>query len=332
MMLREELPTELTIRLHHHFESLTPPPADIDMKLAQLLQLSCLFPVEFLKDLLAFRAAPDAPGALLITGMPVDSDLPPTPSEGAQPPYKSGTISESSILSIAVLLGEPIAYRAEKGGALVQDVFPTRSSESVPSNESSSVSLGFHTELTFSRREPERPLHVGCPDFVLLLGLRCPAERSAVTQVVEARDLSSHLTEHQLVKLRQPEFQLQAPYSFTRDGDGSRPWSPPVALLHGPARAPSLAFDSACGIRALSPEAEDALDALRVACDDSSLHRGVQLGAGDLLVINNSRCAHARSQFPARFDGNDRWLQRVYVRRSIWDLASDDPESYRILN
>ena len=55
------------------------------------------------------------------------------------------------------------------------------------------------------------------------------------------------------------------------------------------------------------------------------------LRAGDLLAIDNRRCAHARSAFPARFDGRDRWLQRVYVRRSVWPLASADPTSFRLL-
>jgi L-asparagine oxygenase len=331
-MLRIELPQESATQLQRHFASLASSPGETDALLAGLLQTASRFPVDFLQSLLAFRAAPHAPGALLITGMPIDADLPATPTDGARPPYKPLGMSECSILSIAVLLGEPVAYRAEKAGALVQDVFPTRAAESMPSNESSLAPLGFHTELTFSWREPERPLHVACPDFVLLLGLRCPADRSAVTQVVEAGALCGRIDEPELDVLRQPLFQLQAPYSFTRDGDGSRPWSPPVPLLRGSAQAPSLAFDSACGIRALSPEAEAALDALRCACEDPELHDGARLSAGDLLVINNNRCAHARSQFPAQYDGNDRWLQRVYVRRSIWELESDDAASYRVVH
>jgi L-asparagine oxygenase len=330
-MLRVELPEELTAELHRHFAAAVSAPGDTELLLARLLQTSCLFPVDFLKDLLAFRAAPHAPGVLHISGMPIDDDLPPTPTDGARPPFKTGRISECSILSIAILLGEPVAYRAEKAGALVQDMFPTRAAESSPSNESSSVLLDFHTELTFSRQAPERPLHVASPDFVLLLGLRSLADRSAITHVVEARDICSRIDERQLAVLRQPEFQLQAPYSFTRDADGSRPWSPPVALLHGPADTPALAFDSACGTRALSAAGEEALDALRAACGDPAIHMGVQINPGDLLAVNNNRCVHARSQFIARFDGQDRWLQRVYVRRSLWDLSSEDSRSFRVL-
>jgi len=64
---------------------------------------------------------------------------------------------------------------------------------------------------------------------------------------------------------------------------------------------------------------------------NSDLIEQVQLRPGDLLAINNTRCAHSRSSFPARFDGQDRWLQRVYVRHSIWPLPVDSAASYRIL-
>lgn len=319
-MLRFDLPGAVTDELGTRFAQLSPLTDDVGVLLAHLLQCSASLPTDLLGRALAFRASPTAAGALLITGLPIDRDLPPTPSDGAQPPYKPGAISECAILSVAILLGEPVAYCAEKNGRLVQDVFPTRSDQTAPSNESSAVSLGFHTELTFSRHAPQRPYHVSSPDFVLLLALRCPADRRAATQVIDATDLRGRIDEHHLRILSQAQFQLQAPWSFTRDADGSRPWSPPVALLHGSSMAPWFAFDTACGVRGLSTEAEAALDVLRAACAEPSIQTSVTLGPGDLLVINNKRCAHARSQFTARFDGDDRWLERAYVRRSVWEL------------
>src|SRR5687768_7539351 len=116
-MLHVRLPEDLTTQLHRHFVSLVSSPDDIDSQLARLLQTSALFPVDFLKNLLAYRAAPQAPDALLISGMPIDADLPPTPTDTEQPPYKPAGVSECSILTIAILLGEPVAYRAEKEGA-----------------------------------------------------------------------------------------------------------------------------------------------------------------------------------------------------------------------
>jgi L-asparagine oxygenase len=320
-MLRLDLPPAVTAGLRSAFTGLPQWSTDIDLFLARLLPATAsTLPIEAIREVLAFRAGTTASPALLVTGLPVDPDLPPTPVGEGAVAGKPGQVSECAILSIAVLLGEPVGYLAEKGGVLVQDVFPTRAHRDTPSNESSAASLGFHTELTFSRSAPERPLHLASPDFVLLLGLRCPSDRLATTTVVDARAVCARLAKPHLTALREPQFQLRAPYSFTRDGDGSRPWSAPVAVLRGPAEAPSLAFDTACGVRALSPEADRAVGALVEACDDPVLRESVQLRAGDLLVIDNNRCAHSRSSFPASFDGRDRWLQRAYVRRSIWPL------------
>lgn len=297
--------------------------------LAALLQTSCHLPLRLLTGLLELRAGVDGPGTILVRGLPVAANLPPTPTSqtGVQ---AGGSLSEKVMLLVAALLGEPVAYRGEKNGTLVQDVFPVQEYESTPANESSTVSLDFHTELTFSRQAPDRPLHVTSPDFVMLFGLRCPPDRAATTATVEARHLCERLSQSHLEILRDPNFQLRAPYSFTRDG-GDRPWSEPVALLRGSAGAPSLAFDSACGVRAISTDAENALVALRTACADPSIQTRVQLADGDLLIIDNNRCAHARSPFVARFDGRDRWLRRAYVRRSIWNLQFDSAPAARVL-
>jgi L-asparagine oxygenase len=45
-----------------------------------------------------------------------------------------------------------------------------------------------------------------------------------------------------------------------------------------------------------------------------------------MLIIDNRRSIHARSIFSPRYDGTDRWLQRIYARR---DVASMDEERYR---
>jgi L-asparagine oxygenase len=314
------IPVAGTVQLRRALQDLpAPAEGDRDETLARLLQVSARLPVDVLSATLRLRAAVDTPGALLITGLPVDPDLPPTPDQHVDGLGSVAPVSRRALLLLAVLLGEPVGYEGEKSGALVQDVFPIREFESAPSNDGSAAGLHFHTELSFSTAAPEQPFHVACPDFLLLLGLRCPPERAAATVTVEAEAVCRHLTGAELATLRRPEFELRAPHSFTRHLP-ARPWSPPVALLRGPPEAPAWSFDLACGLRALTAEAAAALDALRAACDDPSLHMRTVLGPGDLLIVDNSRCAHARDPFPARYDGRDRWIRRAYVRRSVWQL------------
>ena len=42
----------------------------------------------------------------------------------------------------------------------------------------------------------------------------------------------------------------------------------------------------------------------------------IVLKTGDLLVINNSTVIHGRKPFDARYDGTDRWVQRMLVVRT----------------
>jgi L-asparagine oxygenase len=329
-MLRIDLDDDVTQRLFDAFERL-PPADDLDDTLADLLAIGSCLPQPALRQILRFRGSPYAPSGMLVTGLPVDRDLPPTPVDATPAPIKPSEISNFAIMMLAVLLGEPVAYRAEKNGELVQNVYPTPAQRNTPSNDSSAAPLGFHTELTFSRSNPERLPHEASPDFVLLLALRCPEDRLAITALVDVRMVCHRLDERHLTALRAPQFQLMAPYSFTRDGDGSRPWSSPVPLLRGPDEAPSLAFDTACGVRALTEEAEEAIAALTAVCNEPDVSESVRLRAGDLLAINNRRAAHSRSSFSARFDGQDRWLQRVYVRSSIWPLTVESAGSFRVV-
>jgi L-asparagine oxygenase len=136
-------------------------------------------------------------------------------------PDEKEFISEASILLVALLLGEPVAYADEKDGALVQDVYPTEAERRSPSNESSDLDLAFHTELSFNREVPDRPLHVASPDFLLLLGLRAAPRGDAVTAIVEAKDLCRLLSNRARVTLRKPLFQLRLPIPIP-DGMGVR--------------------------------------------------------------------------------------------------------------
>jgi L-asparagine oxygenase len=323
------LPPDVRLALTSAFTECGRLESDAEPFLASVFSAVRWLPADILREILPFRSVPAAPGVLLLRGMPVDDELPPTPSVGGVS-AKSTCISEASILLVGLLLGEPVGYADEMDGVLVQNVYPTEAEKKSPSNDSSETDLGFHTELAFSSEAPDRPMHLGSPDFLLLLGLRAAPQDDAVTTLVEALDICAELTAGALRTLRQPLFELQAPYSFTRV-TGHRPWSPPVPLLHGDEQATTLAFDLACGARGICPDATVALNELRSVVARPELHVRIRIAAGDLLLVNNRTCAHARSRFRAAFDGTDRWLQRVYVRRDLQGLAHASGRSFRVL-
>jgi L-asparagine oxygenase len=41
------------------------------------------------------------------------------------------------------------------------------------------------------------------------------------------------------------------------------------------------------------------------------------LEAGDLLIIDNNKTIHGRKPFQPRYDGTDRWVQRMLVRKEL---------------
>jgi alpha-ketoglutarate-dependent taurine dioxygenase len=43
----------------------------------------------------------------------------------------------------------------------------------------------------------------------------------------------------------------------------------------------------------------------------------VFLKTGDLLVLDNNITVHGRTAFQAKYDGTDRWVQRVVVSKEI---------------
>lgn len=77
----------------------------------------------------------------------------------------------------------------------------------------------------------------------------------------------------------------------------------------------------------MEPIDRDATYALRkMQSSVKQVFNYVKLKPGDLMIVDNRRAIHARSGYTPRYDGTDRWLQRMYVRR---DAAATDEERYR---
>lgn len=69
-----------------------------------------------------------------------------------------------------------------------------------------------------------------------------------------------------------------------------------------------------------SPEAVAAYK--RVKAIAATIVEGVWLGSGDLLLLNQKKASHGRSPYAAKYDGNDRWLQRTYINSGgFWEAG-----------
>ena len=259
---------------------------DGDLSIAQIAQI------------LTFRLFGNRDGFLLLAGLPIGA-VPPTPAS-RESMYKNNHQSERLLLQATALLGDPIGYTQESNGHLVNNFFPHRSRAKAASSDSFDTELDLHTENAF---------HPVQPDFLALLCLRQDPLAEAVTYISSVSRVLDHLTGEEI------EFLFEEPYNFLSDyssTDKNRRedlgrWLP---VLYGDRDAPFFRFDPQFMVER-NGEAQRLMRRLREIA--WAVARPVQLRAGELLIIDNRKTAHARSPFTAHFDGNDRWIQRTFA-------------------
>ncbi|MFJ6480994.1 MULTISPECIES: TauD/TfdA family dioxygenase [unclassified Streptomyces] len=309
------LPDAVREVIGRELAALPDPSGDIDRATARCHQVFAALPLELLRSLLDFGRHNDTPGVALVRNLPVDAEPGPTPLDGGPGRNKSGFVSEGVLLGLTGLLGEPLGVLTEKGGRLIHDVVPVVGGERTQTNQSSAVFLNFHSDITY---DSTGRYDVANPDFLVLNCLRGDRSGSAVTYYADARDICRQLPDDALGLLRSRLFRLNAPGSYTRGmAGGAEVLSEPVPVISGAEAHPEITV-SANGVRALNRDAAAAFERLQEVC--RSVAHAVQLEPGQALLVNNRKGVHARSSFDARHDGRDRWLQRTYVRRSLWDI------------
>jgi L-asparagine oxygenase len=244
-------------------------------------------------------------GFLVVRGLPLDPELLPTP------PDNSSHLGETTLTAAAQAivnqcLGEMIAYEAEGGGRLFQDLVPSRHAAKSQTSLSSDAELEVHTEQAFS------PLR---PDWVSLSSLR--GARDAATFMLSARILVAAVEPAERELLRQPLWTSRVDESFLEGGREfhSGELRGPFPIVEGSDEDPFIRFDQDL-FWGVSREAEE----LRRRVIDlyPQLRTSHTLAPGELLLIDNHRVIHGRSPFKVRFDGSDRFVVRSFV---VHDLA-----------
>jgi L-asparagine oxygenase len=223
-------------------------------------------------------------------------EIPATPPEPSAATTKNN-VSELLLVAIAALLGEPVGYEPEHGGDMVQNLVPVRSSSGKQTSTSSRIALMFHTEAAF---HPHRPR------YLLLLCLR--GDPNAQTTVASIHDALPHLSAEAIDILFQPRFRCAVDESYLHGRRNSL--GAPMAVLSGDRSNPTMVFDEDLMV-GTDVEAGRALHELGRAL--AANHHAITLAAGDLVILDNNVVVHGRSPFEARYDGTDRWVQRIMV-------------------
>lgn len=299
------IPTDCRARLLAALGAVPPPSTDFDghCRVSSDAVVSNL-PPALTAAIRDFGSSRRAPGALVVTGLPVDAVLPATPTDGARSPDKGSFASEGCLTGVARLLGEPFGYASEKDGAVIHDVYPVRQRERAQSNESSTAELNLHVENAYFDRRP---------DYLALCCLRQDHDRRARTLVVDVRSVLSEMDAADVAELQRPVFVVPSPSSHHRAMGGER-WSRPRPVVElDPESDAATLICHFPGMEALEPRARQALDRFQRMLHRPDVMRSIALEPGSLLLINNRKVAHGRTCFEPRYDGTDRWLQRVYI-------------------
>ncbi len=255
-------------------------------------------PSRLAAKLIEFRKHSNDYGTLLFRNLPIDPVLPPTPKDEGRAESKTH-VSESVLLSMMMYLGEPIAYEDEKEGTIVQNVCPVQGKEERQENTGSAF-FDFHIENSF---------HPHKPDYLGLLCLRSDHDRIAKTATASIRKALDKVPGKLISLLRQPLYHIRVASSFMKDGEPAL-YSPLLPILSGDVIQPDLCINF-YNTEAINSAAQLAFDALKAALLE--VVADVVLLPGDLLIIDNRVAVHGRTAFQPRYDGNDRWLQRLFV-------------------
>ncbi|GGP54788.1 clavaminate synthase family protein [Streptomyces melanogenes] len=274
-------------------------------------------PLLLRREVRRFRRESGPHGTLVIGGLPIDeAALPATPAL-PNSVQRRVTVPAAILTMVACGLGEPLAYLAEKSGALVQDVVPVPGQETFHGN-AGSAPLSFHTENGF---------HPHPPDYVVFLCLRADHDRTAGLRTAGIREALPLLTPTDRQALFAPEFITTPPPSFSPDASANTPEATPV--LSGAAEDPDIRMAQLV-TTPLTPRATAALSAFGRACEATA--RTLRLTPGDLVVIDNRVTVHGRTAFHPRYDGADRWLQRTYVTTDLRRSRDHRPDDGHVLD
>lgn len=262
--------------------------------------LSDEMPRDLRRFLAHFELISNRWGFVVIRGVPIDEESPPTPTiDETFGQLRFDTFARACAL-LSARFGYPRAYRDEKGRLVLQPVYPRPSDALKQENSGFGTFLEGHTEDGFLR-EFCQWLLLGC--------VRSDHDGLARTGVSCAWQAIDRVEWNVIEALRKSNFVVDAPSSF--GADESRPLSSqPLPVLSGDLRRPQLIFDVAA-MRGLDRHAQEALrqfsEALR------SVHVSGVLRRGDCILIDNRTSVHTRSNFLPRFDGLDRLLLRLKV-------------------
>ncbi|MCX4819917.1 TauD/TfdA family dioxygenase [Streptomyces sp. NBC_01142] len=263
------------------------------------------------------RPVDTADGLFVLRGLDVDDEaVGPTPSGWASA-GDSGAVHDITLLLLASVMGNPIAWEGQQDGRFVHNIVPSPGHETAQTGASSTVLLSPHTEDAF---HPGRA-------HLLMLGCMRNHDNIATTAASVRR---TRLADEDIDILTRPALPILPDDAYAAAQDYAEEAPPAVPTLFATDEGMTLRFDPA-----YTPveDADETYQAAyrRLEAELARVSVAVSLTPGEVLVVDNDLVVHGRVPFQARYDGTDRWLKRASVRvpgRSSRPPAEADEHGY----
>jgi len=253
----------------------------------------------------------DGPASLHVTNLPVTgagNSLIPTPNDlmdAMKPVRKDDLTSEACLVGTAGVLGAScFTYSKFYGEDMVRN-FPRKQGSELGWHRDGVTAPPFRPPTQFFRDETL------VPELVIIFCLRGNAQ--ARTMIVDFAALVEASDKHDIALLRaQPLVFHDTSYNKTME---------PFHVVKGTDKMPVVELRPIERFEVRGDK--EVISAYRRIYDLAErMHSNVALSAGEMLIVNNKRCSHARTPYTAKADAkSDRWLQNVYASRraELWD-------------
>ncbi|WP_431040572.1 TauD/TfdA family dioxygenase [Streptomyces sp. P1-3] len=246
------------------------------------------------------RPVDTADGLFVLRGLDVDdAAVGPTPASWSTA-GDSGAIHDITLLLLATVMGNPIAWEGQQNGRFVHNIVPSPGHETEQTGASSTVLLSPHTEDAFH------------PGRAHLLMLGCMRNHDNIaTTAASIRNV--RLSDEDVDILTRPALPILPDDAYAEAQGYADEVAPAVPTLFATEDGLTLRFDPA-----YTPveEADETYRAAyqRLEAELARVSVAVSLDPGEVLVVDNDLVVHGRVPFQARYDGADRWLKRASVR------------------
>ncbi|WP_246225660.1 TauD/TfdA family dioxygenase [Vibrio agarilyticus] len=267
-----------------------------------------------LSALVKFKQDP-AKTALIIRGLPIDSELGATPYGGYLAPEKTPVATGCHIGIYQLMQIEPISYINENKGLLFRHVVPSTKGQQEKSSHGSIHTFGHHVDNPDLPLKPEPIQNESrCPEFLSLMALR--SDLKVRSNFILLDDIINNLSQGVIEELKKANYHIQRPDSFGQAKITRLP-----LVVCGPDGVLSCRYDKE-NTTPLTEQAAAALVMLEAQLKNGQIKNDITYQPGDFLIIKNQRVLHSREGFRSRNDGADRWLIRLFGMSSLDQIIS----------